>query len=262
MSNPRHPAVAGLFYPADPNELRSSVAHYLTAAGEGATSAPKAIIVPHAGYQYSGPIAASAYACLAAHADAIRRVVLLGPAHRMPFRGIAYSDADTFLTPLGGIPVDRDAIERIADLPAVVHNEAAFEREHCLEVQLPFLQTLLRDFRILPLLVGDADGEAVAMVLDRLWGDDDTLILISSDLSHYHDYATAKAMDGATTRAIADLRPEGVGYEQACGRIPMQGLLLMAKRHGLTPRVLDVRNSGDTAGPRDQVVGYGAYAFY
>lgn len=258
----RYPSVAGLFYPADPKELGDQVRDYLAAASrpDPAQPAPKAIIAPHAGYIYSGPVAGSAYAQLAALSGHIDRVVLLGPAHRVALSGLAYSRAETFLTPLGAIPVDRGALAGLAGLSQVRELEAPFEGEHCLEVQLPFLQLTLGDFSLVPLLVGDAEGAEVAEVLDRLWGGDETLIVISSDLSHYLDYASARAMDAQTARAIEDLRPEAIGYHQACGRIPVAGLLQEARRRGLHARTLDLRNSGDTAGPKDRVVGYGAYA--
>ena len=266
MTQVRRPSVAGLFYPGDPEQLAEDVRDYLQAGAEPPDRAdiarpPKAVIAPHAGYIYSGPIAGSAYARIAEQADAISRVVLLGPAHRYPFRGLAYPDADRFATPLGEIPVARGAIDAIADLPQVHRLDAAFDGEHCLEVQLPFLQTVLTDFRIVPLLVGDAADADVAEVLERLWGGDETLILISSDLSHYLDYASARAIDERTSAAICALRPDAITTHQACGRHPIAGLLREAVAHGLKPALLDLRNSGDTAGPRDRVVGYGAYAF-
>jgi AmmeMemoRadiSam system protein B len=257
----RHPNVAGMFYPADPQVLRAEVESYLTAGAAEVPAAPKAIVAPHAGYVYSGPVAGSAYAQLPRYADVLRRVVLLGPSHRVPFRGLAASGADSFLTPLGPVPVDRAAYGQVRDLPQVRDYEAPFEGEHCLEVQLPFLQTVLHSFRIVPFLVGDASTDEVAEVLERLWGGEETLIVISSDLSHYLDYERARRIDAATSRAIEELRPEDIGYEQACGRNPLNGLLREARLHGLHARTLDLRNSGDTAGPRNQVVGYGAYAF-
>jgi len=259
--NLRQPAVAGLFYPADPDDLRAAVQSFLRAATTVPGDSPKAIVAPHAGYIYSGPVAGSAYAPLAARSAEISRVLLLGPSHRVAFRGLAYSAAASFLTPLGAVPVDRAAFDALRDLPQVRQLEAPFEGEHCLEVQLPFLQLVLADFRIVPFLVGDADAGTVAEVIERLWGGVETLIVISSDLSHYLDYASARAIDAETSRAIEALRPEAIGHHQACGRNPLNGLLREAKRHGLHARTLDLRNSGDTAGPRHQVVGYGAYAF-
>jgi AmmeMemoRadiSam system protein B len=250
-----------MFYPADARDLEDSVRSYLTLAKSDHTPTPKAVVAPHAGYVYSGPVAGSAYAQLMEHGGEISRVLLLGPSHRVPFRGLAYSEADEFLTPLGAVPVDRAAYAKLEDLPQVRHFEAPFEGEHCLEVQLPFLQLVLERFRIVPLLVGDASADEVAEVIGRLWGGDETLIVISSDLSHYLDYDSARRIDAATSRAIEALHPQDIGHDQACGRNPLRGLLLEAERHGLRARTLDLRNSGDTAGPRDRVVGYGAYAF-
>lgn len=260
MARIRPPAVAGTFYPADPDELRSMVRGYLRQA-DASGPAPKALIAPHAGYIYSGPVAASAYARLAGAADRIQRVVLLGPSHRVPFRGLAVSGADAFATPLGEIPLDRPVIDALLALPQVHQLDEAHAWEHSLEVHLPFLQEVLGEFRLVPLVVGDATYEEVDEVLEQVWDGDETLIVVSSDLSHYHDYATARRMDAATSQAIVELRPQDLHYEDACGRIPVGGLLEAARHHHLRAELLDLRNSGDTAGPRDQVVGYGAYAF-
>jgi len=270
MSGLRHPGVAGLFYPDDAKQLVSQIRDFLDAARPVAAPAPeanaipmsrpKALIAPHAGYIYSGPIAGHAYASIAADAERITRVVLLGPAHRLPFQGLASCSAEGFATPLGEIPVDRDAIDAIADLPQVQELDSAFDGEHCLEVQLPFLQVLLTQFSIVPLLVGAASGGEVAQPLERLWGGSETLIVISSDLSHYLDYSSAQTIDRRTSEAICALRPDAIALHQACGRHPIAGLLQAARLHGLSADLLDLRNSGDTAGPRDRVVGYGAYA--
>ncbi len=260
MESVRQPAVAGMFYPADPAELQRQVRGFLDAAKRKEIS-PKALVAPHAGYIYSGPIAGTAYAQLASLAPRIRRVLLLGPAHRMAFRGLAFSTASSFRTPLGEVEVDLDALDTIRDLPQVQESDAPFEGEHCLEVQLPFLQTVLEDFKVVPLLVSDAKARDVAEVLEELWGGDETLIVISSDLSHYLDYASARTIDAETSQSIEQLQPEAIGPHQACGRNPLNGLLLEAQRHGLDAVTLDLRNSGDTAGPRTQVVGYGAYVF-
>lgn len=265
MQQIRQPAVAGMFYSNRPEALRADVERYIhdSARRAGAQhAAPKAIIAPHAGYIYSGPVAGSAYAAIGERAARIHRVVLLGPAHRWPFRGLAYPAADAFETPLGRVPVDRDALAQIAELAQVQPLDAAFDGEHCLEVQLPFLQTLLGDFRVVPLLVGSAEGGDVAEALERLWGGDETLIVISSDLSHYLGYDAARRIDTRTSEAICALRPETIQAEQACGRNPIAGLLKQAQRHGLQAELLDLRSSGDTAGPRDRVVGYGAYVFH
>lgn len=254
----RDPAVAGMFYPADTRELKHMLQQYLQEAqAEGPR--PKAIIVPHAGYIYSGPIAASAYVRLKAMRTQIHRVVLLGPSHRVGFRGLATSSAEQFRTPLGAIPLDREAIERIESLPHVERLDQAHLMEHSLEVHLPFLQTVLNDFTLVPIVVGDASAEEVSAVIEALWGGEETLIVISSDLSHYHDYQTARSMDQKTSRAIEELRYEDLHFDDACGRIPISGLLASARKHHLQVETIDLRNSGDTAGSMDSVVGYGAY---
>jgi AmmeMemoRadiSam system protein B len=254
--------VAGQFYPDDPAELRDMVEGFLREAKvEQPLATPKAIIAPHAGYIYSGPIAASAYARLGAARDTVKRVVLLGPSHRVPFRGLAASSAEAFATPLGPVPVDAEGVRELLSLSQVAVLDQAHAYEHSLEVHLPFLQVVLADFKIVPLVVGDASDEEVAEVIEALWGGDETRFVISSDLSHYLDYTTAQKLDQATARAIESLKPQNVGVEQACGRIPVRGLLHAARRHGLRVRTADLRNSGDTAGPRHQVVGYGAWTF-
>lgn len=260
MNTDRAPTVAGLFYPADPSALSRQVRSLLAEVDAGPVIGLKALVAPHAGYQYSGPVAASAYAALEPMAGQITRVVLLGPAHRMGFTGLAYPDADRLLTPLGPVTIDRSALESITDLPQIRRLDEPFDGEHCLEVHLPFLQTILGEFRLVPLLVGDAPPDEVAEVLQRLWGGDETLIVVSSDLSHYLDYDTAARLDRATTLAIERLEPEALDHRRACGCTPLRGLLIEARRRGLSARTLDLRSSGDTAGPRDHVVGYGAYA--
>ncbi len=260
MGNERGPAVAGTFYPADAQELRDLVDAYLQSA-KPRDCRPKAMIAPHAGFVYSGPIAASAYAQIAPLRDVIHRVVLVGPAHRATFRGLATTSADYFLTPLGKVAVNKDAVRRLAAFPQVQAWDAPHAREHCLEVQLPFLQVMLEDFQIVPVLVGDATPEEVAEPLDALWGGEETLFVISSDLCHYQDYDLARHLDHRTSRAIESLRFEDIASEDACGCRAIGGLLDLARRHGLQATTLDVRNSGDTAGPKNQVVGYGAYVF-
>lgn len=261
MSNIRPAAVAGMFYPAEPDRLHRMVCALLAeAAGKGVV--PKALIAPHAGYIYSGPIAASAYKQVESARGRIRRVVLLGPAHRIGFNGLAASTADAFSTPLGNVRLDRESIAEILQLPYVIALDQAHAEEHSLEVHLPFLLETLGDFSLVPLVVGHSQAEQVEEVLDRLWGGEETLIVISSDLSHYHEYSAARAMDAATAQSIVDMVPERIGYEDACGRLPIAGLLLAAAHRGLHADLLDLRNSGDTAGPRDRVVGYGAYVFH
>lgn len=255
----RPAAVAGMFYPGDYTQLVRELRVMLAAAAVRELQ-PKALIVPHAGYRYSGPVAASAYVLLVPLARRITRVVLLGPTHRVAVRGLALPGAEAFDTPLGRVAIDRAAASMISHLPQVGVSPEAHATEHSLEVQLPFLQSVLADFRLLPLAVGEASPDAVAEVLDILWGGDETLILISSDLSHFLPYQTARLKDGVTADAILQLKAP-LTREQACGGTPVNGLLLAARRHQLTPHLLDLRNSGDTAGPRDQVVGYGAFAF-
>lgn len=258
-TNIRQPAVAGMFYPADPHELGAMLDSMLQEARPPDTAPPKAIIVPHAGYIYSGPVAASAYKLIGKLADTVTRVILLGPSHRVPFYGLAASSASHFVTPLGRIPLDRSTIDRLLVEGLVTQLDQAHSLEHSLEVHLPFLQKTLKDFSLVPLVVGEASAEQVAAVLQSVWGGEETLIVISSDLSHYHDYNTAKKMDRATSDAIEHLEPEAIHYDDACGRIPVSGLLTLARKQGLHAKTIDLRNSGDTAGPRDQVVGYGAY---
>lgn len=262
MPTVRPPAVAGTFYPADAHQLKSMVEAFLEPAVKRASGpSPKALIAPHAGYIYSGPVAASGYATLWQARNTIQRVVLIGPSHRIPFLGLAATNADAFETPLGAVAVDREAVQRALELAQVRILEEAHALEHSLEVHLPFLQIVLPRFSLVPLVVGDASARDVADVMERLWGGAETVIVVSSDLSHYYDYHTAQTMDRATSMAIQALQPDAIGYEQACGRIPVSGLLVAARNHGLRGNLLDLRNSGDTAGPRDQVVGYGAYAF-
>ncbi len=258
MSKVRTPAVAGLFYPDDPRELRNMIEAFLAHA-KSQPPVPKALIAPHAGYVYSGPVAASAYAQLQPVKDRIERVVLLGPSHRVPFLGVALSDAEAFNTPLGDIAIDREAVDSIRTLSQVQVLEAAHAMEHSLEVHLPFLQLVLPEFKLVPLVVGDATPEQVAEVIERLWGGEETLIVISSDLSHYHDYETAKRLDRETSERIASLAQPDIEPEQACGCRPVNGLIQAARKHDLHASILDLRNSGDTAGPKNQVVGYGAY---
>ena len=255
----RQPAVAGFFYPADADELRQMVERYLSEAQTN-NPVPKAIIAPHAGYIYSGPVAATAYASLAPIHDKISRVILLGPAHRVYVRGLALSSATHFATPLGKIGIDQKAVDLISKLPQISISDEAHAQEHSLEVHLPFLQTILDKFLLVPLVVGEALPAQVAEVLELLWGEDETLIVISSDLSHYHDYETARQIDQTTTSAIENLQLEKIGSQQACGCMPMRGLLQIAQDKGLQVKTLDLRNSGDTAGSHDRVVGYGAYS--
>jgi AmmeMemoRadiSam system protein B len=268
---PIRPAcVAGFFYPDDPHTLEREVREFLAAAEskfakearrEVPALTPKALIVPHAGYRYSGPVAASAYCHLLPRRHEIKRVILMGPSHRVSLSGLAATSADAFETPLGRVRIDRKATLESLQFSQVSVNDRAHAGEHSLEVQLPFLQVLLDSFDLVPYSVGDASDDEVAQVLAALWGGDETLIVISSDLSHYLPYAEAQARDAETTLAIEALRPEGLDWESACGRVATRGLLRCARERELAVHTLDVRNSGDTQGGRDRVVGYGAWAF-
>jgi len=259
----RPSAVAGLFYPEAPETLGGQVDAFLAAAARRVPAdapTPKALIAPHAGYVYSGAIAGSAYARLRSLRDRVRRVVLLGPAHRFAFRGLAVPSGEAFDSPLGPVPLDREGLDDILGLPGVGVVDEAHRDEHALEVQLPFLQRSLGDWRLVPVVVGDASPEAVASVLERLWGGAETLIVISSDLSHYHHYSTAQKRDAKTSTAIESLASQEITAADACGARPINGLLRLAQARDMRATTLDLRNSGDTAGPRDRVVGYGAWS--
>ena len=260
MTQVRAAAVAGTFYPSRSDELLESVDALLAAAATDAPC-PKAIIAPHAGYIYSGPIAATLYARVRNGAERIKRVVLLGPSHRVGFRGIAACSADHYQTPLGPIPIDKESIARVVQFPATGYLDQAHTHEHSLEVHLPFLQRVLGDFTLVPLVIGQVDAPEVAAVLEALWGGEETLVVISSDLSHHESYARASQRDRDTCSRIEALQTDIRG-EEACGCKPINGLLHLARQRGLTIKTVDYRNSGDTAGPRDSVVGYGAYVLY
>ncbi|MCC6913739.1 MAG: AmmeMemoRadiSam system protein B [Rhodospirillaceae bacterium] len=258
----RPAALAGTFYPADPDELRAAIAGFLAGAGPHVHGFPKALIVPHAGYIYSGAVAGKAYALLKDRAAGIRRVVLLGPTHRVYVRGLAAPKSARFATPLGDVAIDRAALESLKDLPQIVFNDDAHAMEHALEVQLPFLQRVAPDAALMPLAVGDTNPRAVAEVLARFWADPETVIVISSDLSHFHSYDDAKRRDSATATSIEHFAGDELSGDRACGFLPIAGLLALAKKNGARIERVDLRNSGDTAGPRDRVVGYGAWAIY
>ena len=260
MINTRPPAVAGTFYPGDPVTLSATIDRFLADADEHSGIQPKALIVPHAGYVYSGSTAATAYAALKPWAKTIRRVILLGPTHRVAVEGIALPEVEAFATPLGSIRLDAQAIASIAELPQIVFSNHVHAFEHSLEVHLPFLQRVLEQFTLVPLAVGDAPPEAVAEVLKLLWGGPETLIVVSSDLSHFLPYGTAQQVDGNTCRHILQFDTH-IHPEQACGAYPINGLLLAARQRGLTPSLLGLCNSGDTAGDKSRVVGYAAFAF-
>src|SRR5210317_2175010 len=254
----RRAAVAGMFYPVDKAVLERTVAELLAAAPASSDNA-KAIIAPHAGYQYSGPTAAHAYRLLEGRRDRIGRVVLLGPAHRVYLQGMAVPSVDAFKTPLGNVMIDAEAVGKVLDLPGMQVSDEAHADEHSLEVHLPFLQTVLDDFRLVPIVVGNCPAHEVEAVLSELWGGDETLIVVSSDLSHFHAYDMAREIDASTTARI-EARDATLHGEDACGANAVNGLLLAATSQGLQVRTLDTRNSGDTAGDKSRVVGYGAYA--
>lgn len=261
MPTIRNAAVAGLFYPGEARALATEVDDLLAASGEPAPRLgfPKALIVPHAGYIYSGPVAARAYDELAGARGTVRRVVILGPVHRVPVRGLAAPASQAFVTPLGSVPIDTAALASLRDLPQVVQSDAAHALEHSLEVQLPFLQKQLGEFSLVPFAVGAASVPQVGEVIERLWGGPETLIVLSTDLSHYHGYDEARRIDGATLSRITRLATD-LEHEEACGATPLNGLLAVAKRKGLAIRLLSACNSGDTAGGKDRVVGYSAFA--
>jgi AmmeMemoRadiSam system protein B/AmmeMemoRadiSam system protein A len=262
----RPPAVAGFFYPGDKAALQDEVHRYLDEAQRAipakSTNVPKAIIAPHAGYRYSGLTAAAAYRALAPARGIIKRVVMMGPCHRVAVRGLALSSADAFHTPLGDVAVDKQTIAAIASLPQVQIFDATHKDDHALEVHLPFLQVVLGDFKIVPMIVGDARTEEVSEVLEKLWGGPETLILISSDLSHYLAYGEAQKMDDTTRQAIERLDADALVGNMACGRHSIRGLLKLARERGMTITTADLRNSGDTAGPKDKVVGYGSWLLH
>lgn len=261
----RPPAVAGAFYPGQPSTLSCDVTSLLARAqqqmrvSDRLLPTPKALIVPHAGYVYSGAIAARAYARLAGARHTIHRVVLLGPVHRVPVLGLALPGVDVFETPLGDVAIDPQAVAQLLALPQVVVSRAAHAQEHALEVQLPFLQSVLDDFTLVPLAVGHATPAEVAQVLALLWGGPETLIVVSSDLSHYLPYRAAQASDEATVQTMMNLG-SSLTHQQACGGICINGLMLAARQHHLQPTLLGLCNSGDTAGDKTRVVGYAALA--
>jgi AmmeMemoRadiSam system protein B/AmmeMemoRadiSam system protein A len=262
MASIRNAAVAGMFYPGDARSLISEVDDLLGGVEPAPRLGfPKALVVPHAGYIYSGPVAARAYDELAPARGLVKRVVLLGPVHRVPVRGLAIPTDTAFATPLGQVPIDQAALALVRDLPQVVASDRAHLQEHALEVQLPFLQRQLGEFALAPFAVGDASVAEVAEVIERLWGGPETLIAISTDLSHYHPYARAREIDGATLARIAALATD-IDHEEACGATPLNGFLDLARRRSLTIKLLSACNSGDTAGGKGQVVGYASFALY
>lgn len=247
-----------MFYPAESAALKRMVAELLAAAPTPGNDA-KAIIAPHAGYQYSGLTAAHAYRQFEARRGLIQRVVILGPAHRVHLKGMALPSVDAFRTPLGDVPVDMHGVEQAQDVPGMQVSDEAHAAEHSIEVHLPFLQTVLGEFQLVPIVVGVCTALHVEAALDVLWGGDETAIVVSSDLSHFHSYTEARAIDAKTTARI-EARETSLHGEDACGAYALNGLMRAATARGLGVRTLDVRNSGDTAGDKFRVVGYGAYA--
>jgi AmmeMemoRadiSam system protein B len=259
-SSVRRAAVAGLFYPQDPQEL-DNLLDTLLAAGARGTRVPKALIVPHAGYIYSGPTSGRGYASLLAKAGLLRRVVLVGPSHHVWFKGVAIPAAQGFETPLGVMPVAHDMAQRLRTHAGVLVSDQPHEHEHSLEVQLPFLQRVAPNATVTPIVTGNVTPDEMASILELVWGDSDTLIVVSSDLSHYQSYAAAGAQDASTAKAILERR-DNLTAEEACGCAGINGLTRLARERGLQTEVLDLRNSGDTAGDKQRVVGYGAFGFY
>ncbi len=257
----RKAAVAGLFYEADTAALQRHISDLMSGASSRCKAVPEALIVPHAGYIYSGSTAARAYRCLQPRHDEIRRVVLFGPAHRVYLEGMAVPSVDQFATPLGDVPLDREAIDRIIEMPGVCVSDAAHQDEHSLEVQLPFLQTVLAQFSLVPVVVGNCDAARVAAVIDVLWGGADTLIVISTDLSHFLAYAQARQVDAITCSRILE-KSSSLSGEEACGARALNGLMCTEHVQALDVELLDACNSGDTAGDRDRVVGYGAFVLH
>lgn len=261
----RQPAVAGLFYPAEALALKTQIDELLAQARASPPlpdlESLRALIVPHAGYIYSGQVAANAYHLLEQYPKPVKRVLLLGPSHRVPLAGIALPDASAFSTALGNIPLDTASMTTLENLPRVTKLPQAHELEHSLEVQLPFLQTVLDDFTLVPLVVGQTEPDTVEQVLNLFADDPDTFIVISTDLSHFLDYDTARHVDRNTSDTIEE-RSCTLNGEQACGCYPLNGLLKLARQHNWQVTTLDLRNSGDASGPLDRVVGYGAYAVF
>jgi AmmeMemoRadiSam system protein B len=257
----RPPAVAGLFYPRDPVRLQTEVTELLSEVSPPSNVIPKALVAPHAGYVYSGRVAGAAFAKLRANAQTITRVVLIGPAHYVHLSGIAAPRVDAFETPIGRVLVDTETCSQIGGFEFVSQTDAPHEPEHALEVELPFLQSVLPSFQLMPLVVGDAAPQQVAQLLRQLWDGPETLIVVSSDLSHYHSYASARRLDLSTAEAIEQGEWTSLSSSRACGWVAVAGLLIETRRRGLGAYRLALCNSGDTAGSRDRVVGYGAWIF-
>jgi len=260
MANYRNPAVAGMFYPANESELQQSIQALLDEVPNQEHEQPKAIIVPHAGYIYSGLTAAYGYKLLQKYHADIKRVVVLGPSHHVSLKGLAVPECDSFITPLGKISLDTDEITKLSEFPQVIRSDIAHEREHSLEVQLPFLQTVLDDFKLLPIVVGQSSAASTSMVIEKYLQEPTDLVVISTDLSHFLNYDEASVKDRRTAQHILKKQGEALDYDDACGRIPVIGMLYAAELLDLNVELLDLRNSGDTAGDKNRVVGYGAWS--
>ena len=264
----RPPAVASLFYPGEAAELKQNLREMLDEASEAedpnedlpADQYLKALIVPHAGYVYSGTTAARAYHLLRKNRDDFRRVIILGPAHRVWLEGIAFPGTDAFETPLGRIPLAKQQIRELLRFPEVQLRDDAHQDEHCLEVQLPFLQEILNEFELIPAVVGEISPDSLSGLLENLLEDPQNLLLLSTDLSHFHSYSEAQEIDQETAEAIETFEDDKILPEHACGTLPLRGLLRHARTQGWKIQRLGLCNSGDTAGSKDRVVGYGAWA--
>lgn len=263
MASIRNAAVAGMFYPGDAAALAAELDELFGGVEKSAPRLgfPKALIVPHAGYIYSGSVAARAYDKLGPARGIVRRVVMLGPVHRVAVRGLAVPTDEAFATPLGRVAMDRAALEMARRLPQVVPSDVAHLQEHALEVQLPFLQRQLGEFTLAPFAVGMASVDEVAEVIDALWGGPETLLVISTDMSHYHAYAEARQIDRNTVTRIASFSTD-LDHEEACGATPLNGFLQVARRRNMGIQLLAACNSGDTAGGKGRVVGYSSFALY
>ena len=254
--------VAGMFYPGEEASLRQMVDGFIQKA-LSFDLRPRAIIAPHAGYIYSGSIAGTAYKTIAAVRDQIENVIIMSPAHRFYLRGIALHMADAFATPLGNIPVNIGIVKKIKQFSSVQWEERSFIQEHGLETHLPFIQRAFKPgIKIVPMIVGECQESEVAEILESVWEDPRNFVIISSDLSHFHSYADAKKLDRNTVDLIQNLDSQSLDTEFACGHYPICGLLNLARNRKLKIKALDIRSSGDTAGSKESVVGYGSFAVY
>ena len=255
----REAAVAGIFYPADVYQLKNDINGYLQHITDNNSGKPKILITPHAGYKYSAQVAASAFAKLRPFKDKIKKVFLLGPSHRVYVNGVALPKEKSFKTPLGIIKVDSDIVEQISKTKPFKFKSTAHKNEHSLEVSLPFLQVVLGNFEIIPMLYGEANPHEIAQTIQPYLERDDSILIVSADLSHYLDYSTAKKVDEQTANNIKEGKT--VDHHQSCGATAINTALIMAQNFGLVPQMLNMANSGDVIGDKDSVVGYGAWSF-